>query len=129
MSVHGAKTADAPRFDDEAKKYDAILVMSFGGPEGPDDVMPFLENVTKGRGVPRERLEEVSHHYLAFGGKSPINDQNLALIEALKVELAANGPDLPIYFGNRNWHPMVTDTEVNERGRRKKCCYFLYQRL
>ncbi len=126
MSVKGAQSADAPRFDDEAKKYDAILVMSFGGPEGPDDVMPFLENVTRGRGVPRERLEEVSHHYMEFGGKSPINDQNLALIEALKAELKANGPDLPIYFGNRNWHPMIEDTmqQMKDDGVKNAVAFF-----
>lgn len=90
--------------------YDALLVMSFGGPEGPDDVLPFLENVTRGRNVPRERLEEVAHHYEQFGGKSPINDQNRALITALERELATHGPRLPVYFGNRNWHPFLTDT-------------------
>jgi ferrochelatase len=90
--------------------FDAILVVSFGGPEGIDDVMPFLENVTRGRGVPRERLEEVAHHYERFSGCSPINDQNRALIEALRRELCAHGIDLPIYFGNRNWHPLLPDT-------------------
>ena len=90
--------------------YDALLVLSFGGPEGPDDVMPFLENVTRGRGVPPERLAGVAEHYLHFGGVSPINAQNRALIEALRVELDAHGIDLPIYWGNRNWHPFVTDT-------------------
>jgi ferrochelatase len=90
--------------------YDAILVMSFGGPEGPDEVMPFLENVLRGRNVPRERMLQVAEHYQHFGGKSPINEQNRELIEALKVELAAHGPQLPVYWGNRNWHPMVADT-------------------
>ncbi len=90
--------------------FDAILVVSFGGPEGPDDVMPFLENVTRGRGVPRERLLEVAHHYDRFGGVSPINAQNRALIDALEPELRAHGIDLPIYFGNRNWHPFLVDT-------------------
>src|SRR5579875_1080264 len=89
---------------------DAILVVSFGGPEGPDDVLPFLENVTRGRGVPRERLEEVAHHYHRFGGVSPINEQNRALIAALETELRAHGIELPIYFGNRNWHPFLADT-------------------
>lgn len=110
MSIYGAQTADAPRFDDEARAYDALLVLSFGGPEGPDDVIPFLENVTRGRNVPRERLLEVAEHYLHFGGVSPINAQNRALISALEAELAAHGPHLPIYFGNRNWQPFVTDT-------------------
>src|ERR687889_564553 len=87
--------------------YDALLIVSFGGPEGPDEVMPFLENVLRGRGVPRERLLEVAEHYLHFGGVSPINAQNRALIAALEAELQAHGPRLPIYFGNRNWHPFV----------------------
>lgn len=90
--------------------YDAILFMSFGGPEGPDDVMEFLGNVTKGRGVPPERLAEVAEQYALFGGKSPINDQNRALIAAVEKELAEHGIELPIYWGNRNWHPFVEDT-------------------
>jgi len=87
--------------------FDAFLLVSFGGPEGPDDVMPFLENVTRGRGVPRERLEAVSHHYLALGGVSPINAQNRALLDALGAELAARGHALPVYWGNRNWEPFL----------------------
>lgn len=90
--------------------YDAILVLSFGGPEKPEDVMPFLENVTRGRNVPRERLEEVAGSYMLFGGRSPINDQCRALIAALKPELAAHGIGLPVYWGNRNWHPFIEDT-------------------
>ena len=90
--------------------YDAILVTSFGGPERPDDVLPFLENVLRGKNVPRERMLEVAEHYYHFGGKSPINDQNRQLIAALEAELARHGPCLPIYWGNRNWHPMLTDT-------------------
>ncbi len=105
-----AQTDGGSRVDDQAHAYDAILLLSFGGPEGPADVVPFLENVTKGRGVPRERLLEVAEHYLAFGGVSPINAQNRALIDALRPELRQHGIDLPIYFGNRNWHPMLTDT-------------------
>src|SRR6188472_256810 len=93
-----------------AMRFDAILVVSFGGPEGPDDVIPFLENVTRGRNVPRERLEEVAHHYELFGGVSPINAQNRALIDALRTELDAHGIGLPIWFGNRNWHPFLEDT-------------------
>ncbi len=118
MTVRGAQTPDAPRHDDVARVYDAVLVMSFGGPEGMDDVMPFLENVTRGRNVPRERLLEVAHHYEGFGGVSPINAQNRALIAALEAELAAQGPALPIYFGNRNWAPYVTDTvrEMRDAG-------------
>jgi ferrochelatase len=90
--------------------YDAILFVSFGGPEGPDDVMPFLRNVVRGRNVPDERLQSVAEHYLKFGGVSPINQQNRDVIAALKVELEANDIDLPIYFGNRNWQPLLPDT-------------------
>lgn len=90
--------------------YDAILIVSFGGPEGQDDVMPFLENVLRGRNVPRERMLEVAEHYRHFDGVSPINAQNRALIAALQKELDTNGPNLPIYWGNRNWHPMLKDT-------------------
>ncbi len=95
---------------DSLHHYDAILVVSFGGPEGPDDVIPFLENVLRGRNVPRERMLEVAEHYRQFGGVSPINDQCRELIAALTDELAAHGPQLPIYWGNRNWHPMLADT-------------------
>lgn len=91
-------------------RYDAILVLSFGGPEKPEDVMPFLENVTRGRNVPRERLEEVAENYMMFGGRSPINDQCRELVAALRTELAAHSIDLPIYWGNRNWHPFIEDT-------------------
>lgn len=90
--------------------YDAILVVSFGGPEGTDDVMPFLEKVTRGRNVPRDRLLEVSHHYQAFGGVSPHNQQIRALIDALEIELKTQQIDLPIYWGNRNWHPLLDET-------------------
>ena len=90
--------------------YDALLVLSFGGPEGPDDVRPFLENVTRGRGVPPERLDEVAEHYLHFGGVSPINRLNRDADRRGRGALAAAGIDLPVYFGNRNWHPMVEDT-------------------
>lgn len=92
------------------KTYDAILLVSFGGPEGMNDVMPFLENVLRGRNVPPERMHAVAHHYELFGGVSPINQQNRNLIEALKAELIANKIELPIYWGNRNWHPMLADT-------------------
>lgn len=90
--------------------YDALLLVSFGGPEGMDDVLPFLENVLRGRNVPGERLLAVAKHYELFGGVSPINAQNRNLIAALSQELEVNGPRLPIYFGNRNWHPLLTDT-------------------
>jgi ferrochelatase len=93
-----------------AGTYDAVLLVSFGGPDGPEDVMPFLENVLRGRNVPRERMLEVAEHYHHFGGRSPINAQNLALIDALRRELADRGPDLPVYWGNRNWNPLLADT-------------------
>ncbi|MGH3928510.1 MAG: ferrochelatase [Pseudonocardiaceae bacterium] len=89
---------------------DALLLLSFGGPEGTDQVRPFLENVTRGRGVPPERLDEVAQHYLHFGGVSPINRCNRDLITSIERTLAAAGLELPVYFGNRNWHPMVEDT-------------------
>ncbi|GAB2729632.1 ferrochelatase [Nocardia thraciensis] len=95
--------------------YDALLVLSFGGPERPEDVMPFLENVTRGRGVPRERLEEVAQHYLHFGGVSPINALNRDIIAEAEAEFARRGIELPVYFGNRNWHPMVEDTVARMR--------------
>ncbi len=103
-------------YDEAAHSYDAVLYLSFGGPEGPGDVMPFLENVTRGRGVTRERLEEVAGHYHRFGGVSPINAQNRAVIDALRKELVAHGPDLPVYWGNRNWHPLLADTLRAMRG-------------
>jgi protoporphyrin/coproporphyrin ferrochelatase len=90
--------------------HDAILVVSFGGPESPDDVIPFLENVLRGRNVPRERMLAVAEHYYHFGGKSPINQQTRELIAALESELAQHGPKLPVYWGNRNWHPMLAET-------------------
>jgi protoporphyrin/coproporphyrin ferrochelatase len=90
--------------------YDALLLVSFGGPEANDEVIPFLENVLRGRNVPRERMLAVAEHYYHFGGKSPINAQNRELIAALQVELDRHGPKLPIYWGNRNWHPLLPDT-------------------
>ncbi|MFI9742815.1 ferrochelatase [Streptomyces sp. NPDC052494] len=100
--------------------YDALLLLSFGGPEGPDDVVPFLENVTRGRGIPKERLKEVGQHYFLFGGVSPINDQNRALLDALRTDFAEAGLGLPVYWGNRNWAPYLTDTlrEMITDGRR-----------
>jgi ferrochelatase len=90
-------------------EYDSVLVVSFGGPEQRADVMPFLENVVRGKNVPPERLKDVATHYNHFEGKSPINDQNRALIAALEEELARSGIDLPVYWGNRNWHPYIPD--------------------
>jgi protoporphyrin/coproporphyrin ferrochelatase len=106
-----------PRLD----PYDAVLLLSFGGPEGPQDVMPFLENVTRGRGIPRERLLDVATHYDAVGGKSPINDQNRALLAALGTELSGRGIDCPVAWGNRNWSPYVVDAlrELHDGGARR----------
>ncbi|WP_329173889.1 ferrochelatase [Streptomyces sp. NBC_01477] len=101
--------------------YDALLLLSFGGPEGPDDVVPFLENVTRGRGIPRERLKEVGRHYFLFGGVSPINAQNRDLLDALRKDFAEHGLDLPVFWGNRNWAPYLTDTlrEISAAGHRR----------
>ena len=125
MTIRGADSPNAPLFDDQARTYDAVLVVSFGGPEGPGDVLPFLENVTRGRNVPRARLEEVAHHYARFGGVSPLNAQNRALIAALDTELAAGGLELPVYFGNRNWRPYLTDTvrEMRDAGVRRAIAF------
>jgi ferrochelatase len=106
----------------DAAPYDALLLLSFGGPEGPDDVVPFLRNVTRGRGIPEERLEEVGQHYFLFGGISPINEQNRHLLDALRKDFAAHGLDgLPVYWGNRNWAPYLTDTlrEITRDGHRR----------
>ncbi|MBY0687699.1 ferrochelatase [Microbacterium marinilacus] len=101
------------------QRYDGLLLAGFGGPEGQDDVIPFLRNVTRGRGIPDERLEEVAHHYRHFGGVSPINAQNRALKAALEAELARRGIDLPVYWGNRNWAPYLDDAvrEAADDGR------------
>ncbi len=103
------------------KDYDAVLLASFGGPEGQDDVIPFLRNVTAGRGIPDERLEEVATHYRANGGVSPINAQNRALKAALEAELAARGIELPVYWGNRNWGPYIPETlqRIHDDGHRR----------
>lgn len=110
MTIQGAQRPGAALFDDEPRDYDALLVLSFGGPEGMADVMPFLENVTRGRNIPRERLAEVAEHYAHFDGVSPINAQNRALIAALETELRDHQIDLPVYFGNRNWRPLLAET-------------------
>ncbi len=90
--------------------YDAVVLVSFGGPEAPEEVVPFLQNVTRGRGIPEERLREVGKHYYDFGGRSPINDQNRALLSALEAEFASRGIATPIYWGNRNWAPYLRET-------------------
>ena len=95
---------------DNNNEYDALLVVSFGGPEGKDDVIPFLENVLRGKPVPRERMLEVAEHYYHFDGISPINQQNRELIAALENRLKELNVDLPVYWGNRNWHPLLPDT-------------------
>jgi ferrochelatase len=105
--------------------YDAILIVSFGGPEKHDDVIPFLENVLRGRNVPRERMLAVAEHYYHFDGKSPINQQTRDLIAAIEAELAQHGPKLPVYWGNRNWHPMLADTvrEMKQDGVRSALAF------
>ncbi len=110
---------------DQIAPFDAVLLLSFGGPEQPADVMPFLENVTRGRGIPRERLLEVGEHYFGFGGVSPINAQNRALIAALEAELGGHGVDLPVYWGNRNWAPYLPDAlaRMRDDGVRRALCF------
>lgn len=106
--------------------YDSFLLVSFGGPEGPDDVMPFLENVLRGKHVPRERMLEVAEHYKHFGGVSPINQQNRELLAAIQAEFAASGVDLPVYWGNRNWDPLFPDTlrQMRDDGRKRALAFF-----
>ncbi len=112
--------------DDAPPPYDAVLVVSFGGPEGPDDVLPFLENVLRGKNVPRERMLEVAEHYRHFGGVSPLNAQNRNLVAALQTELDTHGLRLPVYFGNRNWHPLLPDTlaKMARDGIRRALAFF-----
>src|SRR6187455_2744872 len=107
-------------------EYDALLLVSFGGPESRDDVLPFLENVLRGRNVPRERMLEVAEHYYHFGGVSPINAHNRALLAALKDELASAGIRLPMYWGNRNWQPLLPDTmrQMKADGVRRALAFF-----
>lgn len=112
--VDATHDAGAGRSADPAP-YDALLLVSFGGPEAPEEVMPFLERVTHGRGVPPERLAEVAEHYLHFGGRSPINDQNRALLAAAAADLDARGIDVPLYWGNRNSEPYLADTLAQMR--------------
>ena len=109
----------------DPRPYDALLLVSFGGPEKPEDVVPFLENVTRGRGIPRERLEEVGAHYHLFGGRSPINDLNRAFLEALRSDFAGAGVEIPIYWGNRNWDPYLADSlrEMAADGVGRAACF------
>lgn len=106
--------------------YDAFLLVSFGGPEGPDDVIPFLENVLRGKNVPRERMLAVAEHYQHFGGVSPINEQNRQLLAAIEAELKRSGIQLPVYWGNRNWHPLLPDTlaKMKADGVRRAIAFF-----
>jgi protoporphyrin/coproporphyrin ferrochelatase len=106
--------------------YDALLVVSFGGPEGMDEVTPFLQNVLRGRDIPEVRLREVAHHYELFGGVSPLNAQNRALIAALRAELETSGPNIPIYWGNRNWTPFLTDAllQMKQDGIKRALAFF-----
>jgi len=105
--------------------YDAVLLVSFGGPEAPEHVVPFLENVTRGRGIPRERLEQVGEHYFRFGGRSPINDQNRAFLTAIREDFAGAGLDLPVYWGNRNWDPYLSDAmgQMRDDGVTRAACF------
>lgn len=109
----------------DVSPYDALLLVSFGGPEQPQDVVPFLENVTRGRGIPTERLEAVGQHYFEFGGRSPINDLNRDLLAAIREDLVAAGIDLPVYWGNRNWDPYLTDTvrQMRDDGVQRAACF------
>lgn len=110
----------------EVTAYDSFLLVSFGGPEGPDDVMPFLENVLRGKRVPRERMLEVAEHYQGFGGVSPINEQNRQLIAAVQAEFDRSNIELPIYWGNRNWDPMLAETlsQMRHDGRQHAIAFF-----
>ncbi|MDX6327387.1 MAG: protoporphyrin/coproporphyrin ferrochelatase [Nocardioidaceae bacterium] len=110
----------------DASPYDGLLLVSFGGPEKPDDVLPFLENVTRGRGIPRERLEEVGEHYFRFGGRSPINDLNRAFLAAVEEDFAGAGLQLPVYWGNRNWDPYLADALrlMRDDGVERALCLF-----
>ena len=105
-------------------RFDSLLLLSFGGPEGPEDVLPFLRNVTSGRGVPDHRLAVVAEQYALFGGKSPINDLNRQLLASIEQELAVRGHNLPAFWGNRNWHPFVSETlnALQSEGCRSTVC-------
>ena len=120
------RAASARRAAVDVAPYDALLVVSFGGPERPQDVVPFLENVTRGRGIPRERLEAVGEHYFRFGGRSPINHLNRDFIAAVKEDLRGAEIDLPVYWGNRNWGPYLPETlrAMREEGVSRAACLF-----
>jgi ferrochelatase len=111
---------------DDLPPFDSFLLVSFGGPEGADDVIPFLENVLRGKNVPRERMLEVAEHYKRFGGKSPINERNSELLEAIRGELERCDIDLRVYWGNRNWHPLLADTlrQMRDDGCQRTLAFF-----
>ena len=125
VPTYDGRVPDSPPDATDVSPYDALLLVSFGGPEGPEDVMPFLENVTRGRDIPRERLAAVGEHYFLFGGRSPINDQNRAFVHALRKDLADAGIDVPVYWGNRNWDPYLADTfrQMTADGVRRVACF------
>ena len=108
------------------QEYQSLLLVSFGGPEGPEEVIPFLKNVLRGKNVPESRMKEVAEHYYHFGGVSPINDQCRDLINALKADFAAHGIEMPIFWGNRNWNPLLPDTlrKMRDAGIRKSLAFF-----
>ncbi|WP_310963778.1 ferrochelatase [Nocardioides terrisoli] len=124
-SVPEASPGASPGSAPSVAPYDAVLLVSFGGPEGPDDVVPFLRNVTRGRDIPEERLIEVGRHYLGFGGRSPINDQNRALLAAVEEDLASHDVRIPVYWGNRNWHPLLAETlaQMRDDGVTRAACF------
>lgn len=109
----------------DVSPYDALVLVSFGGPERPEDVVPFLENVTRGRGIPRERLEQVGEHYYLLGGRSPINGLNRTLLAQIRADLDAHGIELPVYWGNRNWDPYLAGTvaAMAEDGVTRAACF------
>lgn len=123
LAPHFAKIFSVP---EASTPYDSFLLVSFGGPEGPEDVTPFLENVLRGKNVPRERMLQVVEHYQQFGGVSPINEQNRQLIAAVREEFRRTGIELPIYWGNRNWHPLLPDAlrQMRDDGRRRALAFF-----
>ena len=124
LSQPTSAATSGPSSPPDPAPYDALLLVSFGGPEQAADVVPFLRNVTQGKDIPEARLVEVGAHYYANGGRSPINDQNRAFLAAIREDLASNGIDLPVYWGNRNWDPYLTDAcrQMAADGVRRAAC-------